>query len=538
MDREQFLQIILPHLGGPENVSRKSWKENKLCVTVKDVGVIHLDTLRKVEAVAAAELNRSRVTIFAQRVEVEEEINVASKQNRYEELADKIVDLMGGKENVQMVTHCITRLRFNLKDKSNVDLEEIKKLPGCMGVQWSGDQLQVIIGQSVGDVYNLICKKHGLGNGGASGDSIGDAPKKKFGVGMILDTIAGCITPTLPLLLAGGFLKILVILGEFTGLLTAGQPTHTVLSFAGDAAFYFLPVFVGGNVAKKLGGSPALGMMLGAILIHPNFIAAVNAGESLSIFGLPIYSTSYSSTIFPVLLSVSVMVPVQKFFGKHSPDVIRSITEPFLTMLVMLPLTLCVLGPIGAVLGTYISNAIIWLYDVAGFVGVAILAGVCPLLVLTGMHTALFPYEINSYATLGFEPIVMTGMIVSNIDQGAACLAVALKTKNASLRSTAIGCGITAVVGGVTEPGTYGVNLPLKTPLYCSMIGSTLGGAVAGLGKAVSYSLTSSAGLLGGLPVYLGGGLSNVMWMAAGILVGFVITFVATYITYKDAPAQ
>lgn len=237
-------------------------------------------------------------------------------------------------------------------------------------------------------------------------------------------------------------------------------------------------------------------------------------------------------------VSAAVMVPVQKFFGKHSPDAIRSITEPFFTMLVMIPVSLCVLGPAGAFLGTYVSNAIIWLYNTVGFLGVAVFAGLCPLLVMTGMHSALMPYLMNSLATLGWEPIVLTGMIISNIDQGAACLAVALKTKSADLRSTAIGCGVTAVVGGVTEPGMYGVNLPLKTPLYCAMIGTAAGGLVAGIGKAVAYSITGSAGILGGLPVYLGGGLSNVLWMVGGIAVGFIATFVLTFIAYKDASAR
>lgn len=538
MDREQFFQTIAPYLGGPDNVSRKVWRGDKLCVTVKDVGALRLEALKNAKAVAAVELDRGRVAVTVQGPEFEEEKEMANKQTRYDELADKIVGLVGGKNNIQNLTHCVTRLRFNVKDKTPVDLEAIKKLPGAMGAQWSGDQLQVIIGQSVGDAYNLVCKKHGLGGGGSVNEDLGDAPKKKFSVSMILDTIAGCITPTIPLLMAGGFLKILVILGEFAGILTAGQPTHTVLSFAGDAAFYFLPIFVGGNAAKKLGGSQALGMMLGAIFVHPNFVAAIGAGEALSIFGIPIYATSYTSTIFPALISAAVMVPIQKFFGKHSPDAIRSITEPFFTMLVMVPLSLCLLGPIGAFLGTYVSNAIIWLYNTVGFLGVAIFAGLCPLLVMTGMHSALMPYMLNSFATLGWEPIVLTGMIISNIDQGAACLAVAVKTKDANMRSTAIGCGITAVVGGVTEPGMYGVNLPLKTPLYCAMIGTTLGGLVAGIGKAVAYSITGSAGLLGGIPIYLGGGLSNVLWMVGGIAAGFVATFVLTYIFYKPEAAK
>ena len=236
----------------------------------------------------------------------------------------------------------------------------------------------------------------------------------------------------------------------------------------------------------------------------------------------------------PALLSVAVMAPIEKFIAKHSPDSIRSITEPFLTMLIMIPLALCLLGPIGAFLGQFISEAIIWLYETVGFVGVAVFAGLCPLLVMTGMHASLMPYLMNSFALLGWEPIVLTGMIISNINQGVACLAVAIRSKDANLKATAAGGAVTAMVGGVTEPAMYGVNLKLKTPLYGAMIGSTIGGAVAGIGKAVAYSITGSAGLLGGIPVYLQGGMSNVIWMVAGITAGIVATFAATVVLYKE----
>lgn len=456
-----------------------------------------------------------------------------AKKERYEDLANGIMDLVGGKDNVAFFTHCITRLRFNVKDKSTVKMEEIGKLPGVLGCQWSGDQLQIIIGQAVGDAYNLICKKTGLATQKAVDENLDGGKKKKFSVGLVLDSIAGCITPLIPLLMAGGFIKIVVILCEQLHVLSAGDPTHTVLTFAGDAAFYFLPIFVGSNAARKFGANPSLGMLMGAIFIHPSFIAALGAGP-LSVFGLPIYNASYTSSIFPVLISVAVMAPIEKFVAKHSPDSIRSITEPFITMMIMIPLALCVLGPIGAFLGQYLSNAIIWLYNTVGFVGVAVFASLCPLLVMTGMHSSLMPYMMNSLATLGWEPIVLTGMIISNIDQGAASLAVAIKSKDANLKSTAAGCAVTAVVGGVTEPAMYGVNLKLKTPLYGAMIGSLVGGAVAGFGKAVAYSITGSAGLLGGIPIYLSGGMSNVLWMLIGIGVGFVVTFVATLILYKE----
>ena len=536
MTREELLEQVLPHAGGTANVRRAEAKAGTLLLTVKDRSLVDLPALQGLPGVESAALDRARLTLAVPGLEADENKEETKMANKYQEMADQIGALIGGKENVTFFTHCITRLRFTFKDDSKVDLEAIKKLPGAVGAQWSNGQLHIIIGQSVGDAYDLICQKYGLGAEAAVDENLDAVQKKKFSVATVLDYLSGSIAPLIPLLMAGGFVKIMVLLGEQFGLLSAGMPTHTVLSFAGDAAFYFLPIFIGATAANKLGASQALGMMLGAVLIHPNFITALAEGP-LSIFALPIYNTSYTSSVLPILLCVAVMAPVQKFFAKHSPDVIRSITEPFLTMLVMLPLSLCLLAPVGAFLGNYISAGIIWLYEHLGFVGVAVFGAFCPLLVMTGMHASMMPYLLTALGTVGWEGIVLTGMIISNIDQGASCLAVALKTKDATRRSTALGCAITAIVGGVTEPAMYGINLPLKTPLYGGMIGTAFGAAVAGIMGAHAYAITGSAGLLGGLPIYLGGGMSNVIAMVAGIVVGMIATFIATYILYKE-PAQ
>lgn len=456
-----------------------------------------------------------------------------AKAKRYEELADQVIKLIGGKDNVIFFTHCVTRLRFKVKDRSIVEMEEIKSVDGVMGCQWAGEQFQVIIGQAVNDAYNLICQKYGLGKQDAIAENLEGTPQKKLSMGFLIDMISGCLTPVVPVMMAGGFIKIVVILGELLGLLEAGNSTHTVLSFVGDAAFYFLPVFVGANAAKKFGANQGLGMMLGAMFIHPSFIAALAEGP-LNILGIPIYNTSYSSSIFPVLISTAVMAPIERFIAKHSPDAIRSIVEPFLTMLIMIPLALCLLGPIGAFLGQYIAAAIMWLYDTVGFVGVAIFTGLYPVLVITSMHGGLMPYLMSSLTTQGFEPIVFTGMIISNVLQGIACLAVAVKSKDKTIKSVAGGCVVAAMIGGVCEPALYGVNLKYRKPLYGVMIGGVVGGAVAGLGHACAYSLTGSAGILGGLPIYIPGGAANLMWMVAGIIAGCITTFAITLILYKE----
>ena len=453
-------------------------------------------------------------------------------KERFEDLANSVIDLLGGKENITFFTHCVTRLRFNVKDKSLVDVDGIQKVAGVLGCQWSGDQFQVIIGQAVGDAYNLIVEKTGLQAQEAVDENL-DEPKK-FSISAVLDAVSGSITPAIPVMIGAGLIKIIVLVCEMIGLLTAGSPTHTVLSFVGDAGFYFLPVLIGANTARKFGGNVALGSLIGAMFLHPTFIAAVGAGTPLSVFGLPIYAASYSSTIFPAFLSVWVMCYIEKFVAKHSPDSIRSITEPLITILLMIPLGFCVLGPIGSFLGNYIAKAVIFVYEHLGFVGVGLLAAALPWLVLTGMHTGFSTYLLNAFATLGYDPIVITANVVTNVNQGAASLAVALKTKkDAALRSTALSCAVTAIVGGVTEPALFGVNFRLKKPLYGVVIGSFIGGCIAGLGKAKCYAFVGSGGIFA-IPAYISPEISNLIWMVAAMAIGMVCTFIATWILYKE----
>jgi phosphotransferase system glucose/maltose/N-acetylglucosamine-specific IIC component/phosphotransferase system IIB component len=425
----------------------------------------------------------------------------------------------------------MTRLRLNIIDKSRVQIDEIKKINGVLGAVYSGDQLQIIIGQDVADVYEKFCVIGGFAKQKAVEENL-DGAKTKFSIKSIFEAIAGCVTPVIPVLIGGGFIKIVVLLGNLIGLLPEESGTYIVLTFLGDAAFYFLPVFIGATAAKRFKANMGLGMLVGAMLIHPTFVNAVSEGTALTIFGIPIYSVSYSSTILPAILAVWVMSYVERFIAKKSPEAIRSMTEPLLTLLIMAPLTLCVLGPIGSFCGTYLSKIIIGIYDLTGFLGVGVLSAILPFLVMTGMHSSLMPYAFNAFATLGYEPIVITANIISNIDQGAASLAVAIKSKDKELKSTASSAATTAVVAGVSEPAMYGVNLKLRTPLYGSVIGSFVGGCVAGIGKTAAYSAPGGLGIFA-FPIYITENVSNLLWWCAAVVAGFIATFIATMIIYK-----
>lgn len=462
-----------------------------------------------------------------------------SKQSKYDPLAQRIMELIGGTENLDIFTHCVTRLRFNVRDTHLVNTDEIEKLPGVLGVQWQGGQLQVIIGQAVGDAYRLICEKYGLNtekeNGSLDGDS--KVKEKQNPFMMLLDGISGSITPLLPVLIGGGMIKILLLCCILTGILTEESPTYITLAFAGNAAFYFLPVFIGATAATKFGANMAIGMMLGAILIAPEFVTMVGNGTGGSIFGIPVYAGSYGGSIFPMILTMMAAAPVETFIARRSPQILRSLLEPLLTLLIMTPLMLCLLAPVGAFLGNYLAAAIMWLYNTIGFFAVGIFACLLPLMVLTGMHHGFMPYMIQSFSTYGYEPIVVTGNIISNVNEGAACLAVAAKTKNTDLKTNAISCGITAILGGVTEPAMFGINAKYRTPLIGAMIGGLAGGLIAGIGKAYAYVLPGSWGVLS-LPVFIGENMGGVLFMAVGMIVSMLVTFGATFLLYKDEEVQ
>lgn len=456
-------------------------------------------------------------------------------ESKYGQLADEIVGLVGGSDNIVTFAHCVTRLRFNVRDKELVDLDAVAALPGALGAQWSGDQLQVIIGQDVDDAYRLVCKRNGLGEGGTQDTTADDGGAKgRWKPAMLLDAITGCLTPLIPLLIGTGMIKVITIVLQTTGLLDPASATSTVLAFVGDSGYYFLPIFVGATAATKFGGNMGLGMVLGAMLIHPTFVSAIAEGTSLDLFGIGIYPASYASTLFPTILSVYVMSRVEQFFAKHSPEVLRSLVEPLCTLVVMVPLTLCLIAPAGAFLGNFLAAAVMWLHGTLGFLAVGLMAALLPLIIMTGMHAAFTPFVMESFTTLGYDPILCTSMFISNFNQGAAALAVAVRSKAADVRSTAISSGITSILAGVTEPALYGVNMKYRTPLLASMVGSFVGGVIAGLAHVYAYAFAGSNGVFG-LPIFVGGeaGMMSLVYMLVGIAASMAITFALTLVLYK-----
>ena len=448
-------------------------------------------------------------------------------------LAEAIIKNVGGKGNITFLTHCMTRLRFNVQDKELVNKAAVDETDGVIGSQWSGDQYQIIIGQAVGDAYDAVCKKTGLAKQEAIDENL-DGEKKKISVGAFFGVIAGCLTPLIPVLIGAGMLKAVLTIASQLGA-AADNPTMVTLTFAADAAFYFLPILVGATAARKFNTDMGLGMALGALLVYPTFVESCLTGNGGSIFGISIYAGYYVSSIFPTIMAVYVMSVVKRFVGKYTPEVVRAMVEPLVTLLVMIPLTLCLIAPIGGFVGQALAAGMSWLTETAGWISIAVYACLTPVIIMTGMHVATAPVLLQNFATFGFDGILTPASLISNINQGIACLVVGLKTTNKKEKSTAFSSAVTAIVGGVTEPAMYGITLKKKKPLYCAMIGSFAGGLFAGIMKVRAYALSGASGIFA-LPVFIGND-NSLLFEVISILIGCAVTFILTYITYSEKEA-
>ncbi|WP_195599480.1 PTS transporter subunit EIIC [Longibaculum muris] len=456
----------------------------------------------------------------------------------YGKIADQIIKLVGGKENISNVMHCYTRLRLNLKDTSIVNLDEIKKLD-VLGAQYAGEQLQIIIGNEVKDVYEEVCQKAEIALTEMIDEEINENvnEKKEFNIknifNNIIDVIVGCIIPILPILIGSGIIKAVILIAQQAGWLAAASPTAITLGFVADSAFYFMPVFVGFFAAKKFGANLALGAMIGAALLHPTFTAMVTNQEAMSVFGLPIYPASYSSTIIPVILSVWIMSYVEKLISKYSPKSIRTILEPTLTLLIMTPLTLCAIAPLGVMFSSGLGNLFETFYNVLGPIAVAVLCSIMPFVVMVGMHVGVIPISIQAIASTGFDKFIMPTFFMSNFAQGAACLGVGVKSKQADLKSFAFSSAFSSIVPGISEPGMYGITLKYKTPMWAAMSGAFVGGLYFGF-MGVGQNAFVPPNIFA-ITTYMFS-TNNLIHTIIGIAIAMIVTFVMTMIIYKEKP--
>ena len=449
----------------------------------------------------------------------------------YKQLAQTILEKIGGKENISGVTHCATRLRFTLGDEGKADTEGLKSTQGVVGVVTSGGQYQVIIGSDVANVYRPLIELAGV-----SEQEIVETVQQQKSTERLMAIISGIFTPILPIITAAGMIKAVLSLLVVFGLTTNKDQNYQILNFIGDAGFYFLPVFLGATAAKQFKTNTYLGMLIGAILLHPTFATMVAAfketGNGIHLFGIPFTPTSYSSTVIPVVLAVLFMSYVERFADRISPKAIKFFSVPLITTLVTAVVAFSALGPIGSIVGQWLGDFFKMLETFGPWVVPTVVGIVSPFLVMTGTHYGLVSIGINNRMTIGYDTVVQPGMLASNVAQGGAALAIGFKTKDPNKKALATSAGITAVFG-ITEPALYGVTLQNRVALIASMIAGGVSGAFLGIMNARNFS-GGSPGLLT-IASYIGEDTLYYLYVAlAGLVMSVVISFIITWMMYKE----
>ena len=449
-------------------------------------------------------------------------------------LAADLVQKVGGKGNISNVTHCVTRLRFVVKDAAKVDADGIKGLDGVLDLVLSSGQHQVVIGPKVGEVYNAVVALVGEGAAAAPAGK----PKEKLTLRSagkaVLDTIVSCFTPAIPIIAGSGMVKVLVVLLNYAGLLDSASTTYTILNTIGDGIFYFLPVVVAINAARKMNVDMFTSVALSVIIMHPNLLALGETGTTVPFlcFDMPIMN--YSAQALPMIFGVWLLKYVDKVADKVSPSIVKVFLRPMIDLLIVAPVILLVVGPISISISNVLFAACAAM-QTWGPIAVAINALLFPLMVLTGTHNATIPLIVQMFATQGYDPIFLVCGLAANMAEAGAACAVAVKTRNKSLRSTGFTATLSALLG-ITEPALYGVNLRMKRPFISMLIGATLGGFYCGLiGLQAPAFVTPS---LLTIAILVPQGINYLLGLSC-VPVCFAITFAVTYIIgFEDLPAE
>lgn len=448
-------------------------------------------------------------------------------------IAAEILKAVGGEANITNATHCMTRLRLTLKDESLADTEAVKGISGVMGQQFKAGQYQVIIGTNADKVYKEFANISGIENA-SSEDSTSYTSGKKLtlksvGTG-IMDTLSGSLTPVIPVILAASIFKMIVaVFGpDMLGILSTESNLYTLFTFVGDAGYYFFPLLLGYTSAKKMGVSPVLGIFMGGIMLHPTMVQMATDGAAFTIYGIPCNVQNYSSTLLPIILSVWAMSYVERFFKKIIPDTLKILFVPVLTIAVMLPVSLCILGPAGAFLGKYICALIIAFSNTFGFVGAAVIGALWEFLVMTGMHHVMITQMILVFSETGCDPVVTLGAASASLAVTGMCLGCALAFKGKEEKSLSLSYVVATFLGGVTEPGLYGLGMRYRKPFIGMAAGGFAGGLYAGLMGVKAYAMVPVASFLA-MTGYAGGSTMN---LVHGIISGAIAVVVATIVTY------
>lgn len=454
----------------------------------------------------------------------------------YTELASKILEKVGGAENVNDVVHCMTRLRFDLKDFSLLDDEGLKKTRGIVGTVQKSGQYQVIIGNEVAYVYKELCK---LGNFTVKKDTKVKTKKNQGIIPTLMDTISSIMAPVIPAIIGAAMLKVLLTLLTMANLIDTTGETYAILNVIGDGAFFFMPVLIAMSAANKFNTNPYYAVSIALVLLHPGFIKIMDmakaSGENIHFLNIiPVVTSNYSYSVIPIILGVWALSYVEPIVDKVTPAITKNFLKPLLVMLVIMPITIVVLGPLGAILGDLLSKVIYKFYDIFGFVAVGIIGGVYPFIVMAGMHHAFTPIKLGILATVGYEAFICIGELASNLAQGGAALAVAVRSKNRDFKQIAGSSAFSAIVAGITEPALYGVNVRLKRPMIGACCGAIAGGLFGGFMQMKCFGIATPSFVT--VVQYVEPGRSFSIFIALfTMLIAVIVSFIVTYtIGFED----
>ena len=467
---------------------------------------------------------------------------------KYKTLAEEIIKNVGGKENISGLTHCITRLRFKLKDESKANDDILKNTDGVVTIMKSGGQYQVVIGNHVADVYRDVYDILNLDNINSVNDNA-DKNKKENLFGKAVDTVSGIFQPILGVMSACGILKGLNTLFTVIGLYSNTSGNYIIINSIGDALFMFLPMFLGFTSAKKFNLKEPIGLAIGAGMCYP---AIQNSSISqlyepirilfegtifssniyLDYFGIPMISMNYTSTVVPVIFIVYFASKIEKICDRIIPQVVKFFFSPMIVIFVSLSIGLLVVGPVTTFGSMIVSNMIFKVRDFSPLLAGAVIGATWQILVIFGMHWALLPLHFYNIISLGGDNVI-TPYFGSTFASVGVIFAILLKTKDKKIKELAFPAGISAIFG-ITEPAIYGIMLPMKKPFLINCIVAGIVGAFLGHFNLYKY-------FMGGLGIFAfpsmvspDGGYRNLIVGIIGSCTSVILSFLITWITYKD----
>ena len=443
------------------------------------------------------------------------------------QLAESIIEHVGGKDNIISLVHCATRLRFVLKDESKADPEIVKKQVGVITVVQSGGQFQVVIGNNVADVFNAIMELTNL-NEKPTTDEVAGA--KKGIVSKLIDLVSSIFIPALVVLVAGGIFKGVVAILQVMEVVKAGDPTYNFLNAIADAPFYYLPIILGFSAVKKFGGNPYVGMALGGALVHPSVVGMLgNAFElQTEFFSIPIKLIPYPSSVFPIILAAWFYSLLERNFNKIMHDSFKKFIAPLFGLIITVPLTFAVIGPVVSFLSDSVASGIIFVYELNSVIASMILAALWQVMVVFGIHWGLVPFAMNNISVY-HEDFMIPILFPAVFAQVGAVLAVMLRSKDPQVKTLASSSVLSGIFG-VTEPAIYGINLPLKRPFIIGCVSSMIGGGIIGYYHSVIYSF-SFISVFSFLQLIPATGIDEKFYAVVfGSIISFVVATIVTYL--------